>query len=283
MKKNSNGAKIKDLFGKNWTCAEAIQALFFADENDDIGKNDARIIEINKLTFGKFPREKIILDEQQKETVEKAFLEIRNAMKNLKAVDKLNPILWTRWALRSSGIPVTNEFTLKLALWRTNLTPPYIVLYQRYDPENKTWRGKNILPTGVEKQFGYTLEQILTQKKFSFNEYEVKWKRKIKKLRFIVEGKKNRPPRPIEEVCGKNVLATLSECIRIEAESGKSEVLSAEQKGGKYECSITPAEMIAHLRVKHPEAMDGYKDSTLKRGLSSMVRCPRGRPGGIRR
>lgn len=266
-----------ESFDKNWTCAEAIQALFFADEVA-CSVNSKKMIEIIKMAFGGLPLKASNLNEQQKNTVEKAVLAIKSTMENLKVTDQLHPILWVRWALHSSGLPVANEFILQLACWRAKWKPSYIVLLQHWDPETKTWRGKNGASNGIEKLVGFTFDQIVAREKFSFKEYEVKWK--IKKVRFTAVGKKKSPPRPIARVCGRNVLDSLHESIHTEAKDCKLGVLSVEQTDGKYECSISPAEMIRRLKLHYPD-MKRFSDSTLIRGLPSIVRCPKGRPGGI--
>lgn len=265
-------------FDENWTRAEALQVLFFSDLAElQQGFGEKRLRELISEAFYGITLRSTALSSPQRETLLKAVQAVMATLPHLTATSALHPLLWVRWALQSSALPISNGFWLHLTQWRAGKKPTFARMMQYYDPNKKTWRGKVRTVQGVGKSVGYTLDQILVHKKFAFNEYAVRWR--IKLVQFAAPRVQHAVPRTVETVCGQESMRVLSECVRLEAEAGTSGLLLA-LRDGKYTCTVSPAKLLEELKSRNL-ALKRYSDSTLRRGLSAFVRCPRGRPGGF--
>lgn len=268
-------------FNESWTRADAVQNLFFCELSGELAEvGDKQMHELIILAFYYDDPRSSSLPRSQQQILFKVAQAIKAAMPHFSPTSTLHPILWSRWALQSSALPISNKFWLNFAQWRASKKPVYIKLMQHYDPITKTWRGRVLTTPGVGKTVGYTMDQMLARKSFAFNEYAVKWR--VKSVQFEVAQTPKVHPRTIEKVCGQDVMRLLANCIQLEAKSGKLGVLSDTLLDGKYNSKVGPAELLKELHSAYP-TLKLYRDSTLRRGLSAFVRCPRGRPGGLRK
>jgi len=267
-------------FDEKWTYAEAAQELFFRSLSEhSTALSEKRLIELINGAFHGMSLRSSALPVIHQEAVLKAVREVKATLPKLTSGTKLHSVLWLRWALRSSSLPISNSFWLRLAQWRTNEKPSYVRLMQYRDQKTTTWRGKAHAIRGIGKAVGYTIDQVLARKAFAFDEYQVEWR--IKSMSLEASRTESQQPRAIERICGQGAMLLLSKCIEREVAIGSPRLLSNALIGGKYKCAVPPAELLKELKNTYPE-LNRYSDNTLRRGLPAFVQCPRGRPGGIR-
>lgn len=268
-------------FDESWTRAEAVHALCFWDPDTDLsGVGERRMHQLISAAFENMPLRSTTLPLRQQQALLQAVQAVRMSMPHSTAASSLHPVLWLRWALHSSGLPVVSTFWHHFASWRASRRPSIVSLLQYRDPSTKVWRGKARTAQGVGKLVGYTIDQILAQERFSFDEYTVQWR--LKRVRFAAVIVRRPAARRVELVCGRETMRVLGECIHDEATAGTLGLLSPVMTDGKYTCTISPAQLLERLKSRYL-TITRYSDSTLRRGLSTFVRCARSRPGGVRR
>jgi hypothetical protein len=105
---------MKD-FDTTWSCAEAIQALFFSDlSGQTIEVSEQRILQIISSAFNGLSVTSTALSISQQNLLSQAIHAVKLGMPHLTASDTMQPILWARWALRLSGLPIANDFWKRL-------------------------------------------------------------------------------------------------------------------------------------------------------------------------
>jgi hypothetical protein len=267
-------------FDENWSRTDAVQKLFFCDLTGDLGEiGNARMRELINQAFYDVELRSTALHPVQQDVLWRATRAVKAAFPNLTPASTFHAVLWLRWVLHSTTLPIANRFWLNFTGWRSRNEPAVLRLMQYQNTGMKTWRGKARTVQGVGKVVGYTIDQMFVRKDFAFNEYEVKWR--LKSFQLDVVRAQQNVRRDVQAICGRNMTDLLRECVHLEAESKTSKLLSGSLINGKYICSMPPAELLEELK-SHYSALKRYSDETLKRGLSAFVQCPRGRPGGLR-
>lgn len=273
-------------FRKIWSSIEAIQALFFADEERALSCSD-EILRSIRSAFGYVQPTISMVSPQYQKIANQAVIAFRKSWPLIKADSQLHPMLWVRLALHASGPPVAKKFTMRLARWRarSELGKGNIFLLVYENKKSGKWIVKRRTLGGVGEIFGYTIDQIIVQKNFGFkdgfNEYERKWQlREESYLTLSTSTSKKKSVKTVKQACGAAALHLLTAAVRREAKSGVLGLLSSKDDEGKAGCSVSRACLLETLKNSNPN-LRGYSDLTLLRGLSSIVKFRLGRPAKV--
>lgn len=283
------------LFGRSWTVAEAIFELFIADGFDaSIDSEKRQAVKgwiANQFRHTPEPGPGSFDDDIQKAAL--AFKSIRKVVPGITAKNKLHALIWIRWAIQSQSpqLRLSNHFFERYAEWRARLAKEGLALMVYRTSSAERFKGRRIRMDGVGEQIGYLLDEIILGKELKTDPYCAEWKMKF--LPYAehagIESDNQEiadhdtPAATIqnEEILSNpNVITALSKAIEQVIHSKQINVLSANKINGVYHCSVFRQDLIQLLK-KHTSLLDRYSEQTLIRALPSIVKCPRGRRGGL--
>ena len=276
-------------FSEEWTCIDAIVAMFFAHK-EDLQQFNIDEAGVRLICLYAFERQEWQADSGELLIhVDDIVQSIMKSMPGVTASSRRHPLIWARWAFMEAPSTVSELFIERLAEWKLKVNGSNVMQHQH--PIKKIWGGRTwTTDTGIQVH-GYLLDEVLLGKRLKCNVYSVQWRMRAKVLvpsggqqvpheKHAINKSFTSPKRDVTEVCGLNVVTILGDVILDAVKSKELLVLSSRKVEGRYQSTVSREGLVKLLKKNYP-ALKSFKDGTLCRALSSFVECPRGRPGGV--
>jgi hypothetical protein len=283
-------------FDTEWTAVDALFYIFCTDmvlDSDASATHDVIEKIIRKLFAEQVAGESGVhpqVPAQNLTTIRNSITAMKKAMPGITANSIGASLMWAHWAYNDSAVNglVSRYFLRQLLKFSTPLKTDELTLIQIFtkykDQTEDKWRGTKRKEPGFEGIFGTTLGRFFRQKKFVYN-------RRILELRIkkvaIQENeseqkrrrkRKSSPKREAATHCGKTLLNVTRECVKKAANARNFRALELKTTtDDRYICTVTRTTLLSQLRARY-KCLQQYKESSLRRALSALVACPKGRP-----
>lgn len=270
-------------FSKLWSCAEAIQWLYFLEPNETTKDGDRQksIRQEILLLLGQSESRKAHSSEHSV-LIENVIAAMRTRLPAMRHNTEQLGLLWLRLALHVVRQPLSSELLRQFFSWCAKSGITKLRVLQRRDKNNKKIVHGRVLKLDADTSVvGYRIDEFLSTKSFKYCEYHEEWKLSPFTVRIRKPKRHNlNQVRTRREVCGSALLERLSASIDKEANRKRGRVLQPNTAGEKHTASVSRPEITEILKKRHAPLRD-YSDTTLMRALPQFVQFPSGRPKRI--